>query len=291
MRKNGLASSMSTLLSELSERRSVKAAIKVNWENYHYCLGQARNAELSVGRYLNWLMTDLPDHFMNLVVSTQVPCEGTAELINRTLVRFQSMRIQKFSWLVQEGLQSQELNTALLANGLIFREAYATEMAIDLSLISENSTRPPQLKIISVDDEFTLQEWIHVASRGFRIDETFEQVWHDLFVDTIFRPRYRTFLALLDGKPVGTSQLFLSAGVAGIYNVTVIPEARFQGIGSAVTLASLLIARRLGYRIGILQASKQGYSVYRRIGFQDVGKLSVYLWESIQKNGLNIAHH
>jgi GNAT superfamily N-acetyltransferase len=269
---------MDTILSKFSEQ-SVKAAIKANWENYHYCLGQARNAELSIGRYLNWLMTDLPDHFMNLVISTELPCQGTAELISQTLVHFDSMKIQKFSWLVHEGLQSPALNEALLANGLIFREAFATEMAIDLSLISENLPRLPQLKIISVEDKVTLQEWIHIASRGFQINEAFEQVWQDLFIDAIFHPQYRTFLALLDGRPVGTSQLFLSAGVAGIYNVTVIPEARFQGIGSAVTLTPLLVARNLGYRIGILQASRQGYSVYRRLGFQAMGNLSVYLWD------------
>lgn len=268
---------MNTILREFSER-SVKAAIKANWENYHYCLGLAPNAELSIGRHLTWLMTDLPDHFMNLVVSTQLPRQGTAELISQALIHFHSMKIRKFSWLVPEGVQSQELNDALLANGLIFREAFATEMAIDLAVISENAPRHPTLKIILVENKFTLQEWIHIVSMGFQIDGASEQLWRDLFIDTIFQPRYRTFLALLGGKPVGTSQLFLSAGVAGIYNVTVIPEARFQGIGSAVTLAPLLFARRLGYRIGILQASKPGYSVYHRIGFQDMGKLSVYLW-------------
>jgi GNAT superfamily N-acetyltransferase len=224
-------------------------------------------------------MTDLPDHFMNLVISTQLPYEGIAALINRAIIHFRSRKTQQFSWLVHEEFQSQELNDALLANGLIFREAFATEMAIDLSFISENTPRHPGLKIISVKDEITLQEWLHIASRGFQINEVFEHVWRDLFVATIFHPRYRTFLALSHGKPVGTSQLFLSAGVAGIYNVTVIPEARSQGIGSAVTLAPLLFARRLGYRIGILQASKQGYGVYRGIGFQDMGKLSVYLWD------------
>ena len=69
------------------------------------------------------------------------------------------------------------------------------------------------------------------------------------------------------------------SAVAGIYNVTCIPEARGQGIGAAVTLAALLQAREIGYRISILQASQQGYSVYSRLGFQDYGKLSVYLWE------------
>ena len=35
----------------------------------------------------------------------------------------------------------------------------------------------------------------------------------------------------------------------------------------------------MGYQVGILQASSMGYNVYRRIGFQDFGKLSLYLWE------------
>jgi predicted GNAT family acetyltransferase len=136
------------------------------------------------------------------------------------------------------------------------------------------------LRIVSVVDGPALKQWIHVASIGFRISEKFEKVWYDLFADAIFNPQFRTYLALLNGKPVGTSQLFLSEGVAGIYNVTCLPEARGQGIGSAVTLTPLLKAREMGYRIGTLQASKLGYSVYRRLGFQDFGNLSLYLWEN-----------
>ena len=153
-------------------------------------------------------------------------------------------------------------------------------MAVDLSLLPGGLATHAGLRIVAVDGEHVLKQWIHVASIGFRVDERFEKVWFDFFADAISDRRFQTYLALLDGKPVATSQLFLSEGVAGIYNVSCIPDARGQGIGSAVTLAPLLEARQLGYRIGILQASKAGYNAYRRLGFQDYGKLSVYLWEN-----------
>ena len=275
MKRNGSALSMKHSLNE-----SVKSAIKTNWEVYHYCLAQSPNVELSIGRYLTWLMTDLPDHFMNLVVCSQLPSEGTDDLIENALARFRSMNIRKLSWLTHDCVPFAEINAALLAHGMTFRGSFATEMAVDLSLLTNDLSAQPGLRIVPVDDEDTLKQWIHVASVGFRIDEKFEKVWYDFFVDAIFDARFQTYLALLDGKPVGTSQLFISEGVAGIYNVTCLLEARGQGIGSAVTLAPLLKAREMGYQIGVLQASQKGYNVYRRLGFQDFGKLSLYLWEN-----------
>lgn len=271
---------MKKILTEFTGRESVKSAIKANWEAYHYCLGSSSNVELSIGRHLTWLMTDLPDHFMNLVVCSQLPSEGADKLIESTLAQFKSMNIKKLSWLVHEGGLSAETSRALLAHGFTFREAFATEMAVDLSTLPDELPNRPRLSIVLVEDECRLRQWIHVASIGFKIDEKFKQVWCDLFADVILNPRFRTYLALLDGKPVGTSQLFLSEGVAGIYNVTCMPEARGQGIGSTMTLVPLLDAHRLGYRVGVLQASKQGYNAYRRLGFQDFGKLSLYLWEN-----------
>jgi predicted acetyltransferase len=108
----------------------------------------------------------------------------------------------------------------------------------------------------------------------------YEKVWYDFFAEAVFDQPFWTYLAFLNGQSVATSQLFLSAGVAGIYNVTCVPEARGQGIGAAITQAPLLDARAIGYRVGILQASKLGYPVYRRLGFQDFGKMSLYLWEN-----------
>jgi GNAT superfamily N-acetyltransferase len=270
---------MEDILHDFSATELVKASIKANWENYHYCLGRSPSVELSVGRYLTWLITNMPDHFMNLVVCTQLPSDGIDELIDSALTHFKSLNIRRLSWLAREGVPATEIKKFLLVHGLTFSESFATEMAADLRSLPDSLPTRIGLKIVPVVAGKTLRQWIHVASTGFGVREEFEKVWYDFFVDAIFDTRFRTYLAVLNDEPVGTSQLFLSAGVAGIYNVTCIPEARGQGIGAAITLTPLLQAREMGYRISILQASQLGYRVYRRLGFQDFGQLSVYLWE------------
>jgi len=270
---------MRDILGDLSDTKLVKTVIKANWENYHYCLGRSPSVELSVGRYLTWLVTDMPDHFMNLVVCTELPAEGIDELIADALSHFRSRNIKRLSWLTEEGVPARELKKRLLAHGLRFRESFATEMAADLMKLTENNAAPVGLRIIPVENTETLKKWIHVASVGFGIPADAEDIWFEFSEEAVCSHPFRTYLALLNDEPVATSQLFTSAGVAGIYNVTCIPEARGQGIGSAVVMAPLLEARRMGYGVGILQASELGYGAYRRLGFEDFGKLSVYLWE------------
>ena len=268
------------ILGDLSDTKLVKTVIKANWENYHYCLGRSPTVELSVGRYLTWFVTNMPDHFMNLVVCTELPSEGIAQLIENALAHFKSLNIKRLSWLIHERVSPHEIKKQLEAHGLTFRESFANEMAADLLSLQVQQNIPSGLKIVVVEDEATLRQWIHVASIGFGIPHDAENIWYGFFAEAACDRPFRTYLALLNGKPVGTSQLFTSAGVAGIYNVTCLPEARGQGIGAVITLAALLDAREMNYRVGILQASSMGYKVYQRLGFQNFGKLSVYLWDA-----------
>jgi GNAT superfamily N-acetyltransferase len=79
------------------------------------------------------------------------------------------------------------------------------------------------------------------------------------------------------GQPVASSRLILGAGVAGIYGVGTVPEARRRGIGAAMTHVPLLQARALGYRIATLHPSPMGLGSYRRLGFEEYCFLDRYV--------------
>lgn len=80
------------------------------------------------------------------------------------------------------------------------------------------------------------------------------------------------FIAWQHRKVVGQSGVLLTKGaygVAGIYNVGVIPEARNKGIGKAVVRAACLYAKERGYRYALLNAT--GRRMYEQIGFTWIG--------------------
>jgi GNAT superfamily N-acetyltransferase len=87
--------------------------------------------------------------------------------------------------------------------------------------------------------------------------------------------QWTRFVARLRGKIVAHSVVFLSSGpygAAGIYHVGVIPGARHQGIGKAVTLAACLYAKEKGYRYAVLNSTDPGRRTYEQLGFTTVGE-------------------
>jgi GNAT superfamily N-acetyltransferase len=82
------------------------------------------------------------------------------------------------------------------------------------------------------------------------------------------------FAAWLDGRVVGQSRLCMTTGelgVAGIFDVGVVPTARNRGIGKALTLAACQLARSLGCQHALLNASAMGEPIYLKLGFTSLG--------------------
>jgi GNAT superfamily N-acetyltransferase len=76
---------------------------------------------------------------------------------------------------------------------------------------------------------------------------------------------------------VGSSMMSLRDGVAGMYSVATVAEHRGKGVGACLTALPLQSAQKLGYRVGILQASAMGRPVYQRLGFEDADSVSYFV--------------
>jgi GNAT superfamily N-acetyltransferase len=252
-------------------------AIRANWIAYYTQLGQAPGVELSEGRHLSWTLTGIPDPFLNVVFRTDLPREEPASVVDEALAHFRSKGISTLSWLGP----APEVGPLLLSRGLTFSEG-GLGMAADLATVPDGLPTAPGVEIVAVEDRAGFRSWIHVMRIGFGTPEAAEPDLLEVFAAIGSGPHMLTYLATMDGQPVATSQVLLAAGVAGIYQVTCLPEARGRGIGTAVTLAALREARRRGYATAILQASDLGDPVYRRLGFRDYGRLNEYRYRGEQ---------
>lgn len=123
-------------------------------------------------------------------------------------------------------------------------------------------------EIRAANDEETMRTWAHIFTLGYGLPTDWEDPVFEAWIRLGLDSPMRNYVGYLDGTPVSTSCVFLGGGVAGIYNVATLPDARGKGIGAALTLRPLVEAREMGYRIGVLQASDMGFGVYQRLGFR-----------------------
>ncbi len=87
------------------------------------------------------------------------------------------------------------------------------------------------------------------------------------------------YVGYLGETPVATSQLFFTGQVARIDAVSVLPDVRRRGFGTAISLTPLRFARASGYKVAVLWASTMGVPIYRRIGFTDYCEIDIYRYQ------------
>jgi GNAT superfamily N-acetyltransferase len=267
---------MSAVLQDLSASALVSAN-EANLCAFHRFFHGWPRAEIYTGPDISWCITDMPSPFCNIVFRARLEWERVDNTI-QTLIAKGRARNVPLRWLIGQGTSPAGLGARLEAHGFT-RMNKAPGMAVDLLSMNEDVSLPSDLTITKVQDSDTLKLWCHAAITGFGLPGYEELALLDLFTDCIdLHLPLLFYLGWWRGKPVSTSLLFLAEGVAGLYFVATVPEARCQGIGRAVTLAPLQEARRAGYRAGILQASEMGARVYRKIGFQEYCKIGSYIW-------------
>jgi GNAT superfamily N-acetyltransferase len=136
---------------------------------------------------------------------------------------------------------------------------------------AEERSLPAGVELRQVEDAADADRFWQIATSAYA-DNGFPPEIFSYYEDHsgLVADNAATFVAELDGKPVGIAMTIVSHGVAGIYWVGTLAEARGRGIGEAVTAAAVNAGLDLGGEVVSLQASPMGEPVYRRMGFETI---------------------
>jgi len=269
---------MSDILKDFSEPALINA-METNMQGTAIRWGQLIGATFHEDAESAWLLSGLPLELCNGVIRTRISAENQDEATEKLIQRFMAYH-RPMTWLVCPSTQPADMRQRLQAHGWYVDEAPG--MALDLLTLDERAAQADDLSIERVSDHNMLRQWIRTMVIGSGMPEEALDLVLDIAAKHRFTPipEVQFYLGSLKGEPVTTSLLFLHGGVAGIYNVATLPEARGHGYGAAITATPLLAARAMGYRIGVLQSSPMGLNVYHRLGFQPHGMFSMCMWSA-----------
>lgn len=133
---------------------------------------------------------------------------------------------------------------------------------------------PPELHVKRVDDPSLLREFELVSIRGFESPQLHDFGPLELHGAAILEdPGMHVFVGRVDDEIVSVSMAYVT-NVVGIYGVATPPEHRRRGYGEAMTWAAVEVAPNLP---ALLQPTALGESVYRRMGFAEIGPFMTWL--------------
>ncbi len=225
-----------------------------------------------------WFISDSPISSHNGVISFLQSNNDSEHRISTIIESFND-RGKAFNWLVGPSSKPENIGKYLQKHGLLhYRDRMG--MAIELKKIKHPPNDKVKLTFAEVKTEEDFKAWHKLFLRGFNIDIVNSDFSYQSFLKQSLFPKSPWLHFTVknnDGKIMGISSLFSGAGVSGLYNVVVDPQIRNKGIGTWITINSLVNAKNKGFKYAILQTSAiPALRLYNKLGFQVYTRIQVY---------------
>jgi GNAT superfamily N-acetyltransferase len=248
-------------------------AIEENLAELLMAMGAAGGGVQRDDDTVSWTIGGSPIDYHNAVVAADLPGAAADQVIAESLWELRNRAVPG-CWHVGPSMRPADLGPRLLEAGFT-PGGSEPGMAVKLSELRRPAA-VPGLEITRVDTEDALETWATTLGRGFGEGPKEAQWVAEVYRRLGLADPWRHYLGSLDGEPVATTTVFLAAGVAGVYFVMTVPEARRRGIGAAITYAALQQARDV--ECAVLGASEAGKSVYAGLGFEQRCTIDLYEW-------------
>jgi len=223
--------------------------------------------------------TGISFFFFNGVIDNHISSENAMKKIKENITFFEKRQVP-FLWVLGPCSTPKNMGELLIKNGFINDKLQG--MAYNLKILNTERELLDKVEIIKIENMDTLKVWNDIILTGFEFPK---EVRSDFFYNAFSflllndKASASAFLAYYDGNAVASSLVLYKAGVAGIHMVTTLEEARGKGIGTAITLASLNEAKKLGYETAILHSTEMGLNMYNKMGFKEYCTIKLFIWQ------------
>jgi GNAT superfamily N-acetyltransferase len=258
--------------------RDIEASLQAHWSLF----GRWSRGGLHDEDGLLWFETPIPHLPYNGVIRTGL---GEAETADRSIAgaidRFRSRGVE-FLWFTHPSATPSDLGERLAAHGLQPAEQ-VTCMSLDLAGWEAPPPVSDGVTFHEVRDDMGVRIYSDLTARYWDIPPRERPLLAELHRGWARNeaaadgPGVR-YLALLDGRPVGKGYLSLVGrpGVAAIFGMSVVPEARRRGVAAGLVTTLLRRARESGFSRVVLHSSEAAVGVYRRAGFAESCRLTIF---------------
>jgi GNAT superfamily N-acetyltransferase len=257
-----------------STSRRISTAIEDNLADYWFAFAETPEGEVQRTGSVCWTYTGVP--YFNRVVSGQLDRTRIDDEVHRIVEAFRARRAA-VTWLVGPSSRPLDLGQRLEVSGFsnVGRwkgMAHSLDRLDIVPMTRTGATTRP------VDGPESLEDWVRVVGQSFGLPKRAREFLSRYFCERDLNgdSPWRHSVAYVSGNPVAASTLFMHRGVAGIYLVACLPDARQRGLGTMMTWLALRHAKRLGNELAVLHATRDGERIYERLGFQHYCDIDLY---------------
>lgn len=251
--------------------RVLKAAVaNFNCQNTHFPQFIEQVELIRVPGY-TLINSNLPDDTFNLIIDAHLPDNQVDSKIEE-LTRYFTDKNIDFSWWL--GPTDQPINLdAHLEQARYQNMETNPVMYFDLDSWQGEIQPHPELEIVQATDENQLIDYASVLMND---EKSFKQYYSWIASVLDKEDPFEYYVGYVNGVPVVRGMSCYFAQVVGLYWLSTAVDQRNKGYGRAMQEYRLKRAKDKNYHLAVLQASKQGYPLYAKMGYQVIAEFKDY---------------
>ena len=169
--------------------------------------------------------------------------------------------------------------TSILLEALLKKSGYrvidqwiSMRISTNTSFVSQNT----DLTVVRVETESQLEQWLQIVSATLFNNRAINP---EIFSSLMKEPGIYLWLGMFQNQPVCTTLSFKAENTFGLYMVSTVAEKQGHGFGQSIVQNALNYAKISGCEELVLQSTRAGINLYKKLGFEEVENHQIY-WKT-----------